>query len=344
MPELEPFEDLVEDLRASAPRPREAYVTRLDRQVEAGFPKPKRERSLWQPTLALAACALIALVAVSVSLRGPGGTDESTSSGGGSEGSMAAPETVARGRSAAPSDRTLPDLRSLDGAQTTSLKRRAVERRTALELEAGSDEFAEVSDGVLRIADDADAIVQRSRVTETDGRGRATFDLRVPASRLDDVLAELSELAHVTSRRASSQDITAPTVSARDRLADARGERAALLRALGRASTANEAAARRARLREARRRVARAERDVRRLLARADRARLDVTVASTGRPSEGGAWTPADALSDAGRVLQVAAGIVLVTGAVLLPFALLGALAAAAARLTRRRRREAALG
>lgn len=338
MPELEPFEDLAEDVRAIAPRPREAFVTRLDRQVEAGFPKPKRERSLWQPALALAACALVALVVVTATLRSPG-TDESTSAGGGDAGSMAVPETAAGGRGAGP------ELRSLDANESaTRLQRRSVERRTALELEAGSDDFADVSDGVLRIADDAGAIVQRSRVTETDGRGRATFDLRVPASRLDDVLAELSELAHVTSRRASSEDITAPTVAARDRLADAQDERAALLRALGRASSTSEATALRARLREARRRIARAERDVRRLVARADRARLDVTVTSTGRPSEGGAWTPADALSDAGRVLEVAAGFAVVAGAVLVPFALLGALAAAAARLTRRRRREAALG
>src|SRR3712207_8873846 len=57
--------------------------------------------------------------------------------------------------------------------------------------------------------------------SEGEGRAVATYDLRVPASRLDDVLRELSELGRVTSRTASANDITRPYVSARDRLADA---------------------------------------------------------------------------------------------------------------------------
>jgi Tfp pilus assembly protein PilX len=65
-----------------------------------------------------------------------------------------------------------------------------------------------------------------------------------------------------------------------------------------------------------------------------------VTVESTG---ESGAWTPGDALDDAGRVLEVTAGIVLVVGAVLAPFVVLALLAAGGGRVVRRRRREAAL-
>jgi hypothetical protein len=217
---------------------------------------------------------------------------------------------------------------------------RRVERRTTLDLAPGDDAFEETTAGVLRIADASDTIVQRSSVSERDGKGYATYDLRVPASRLDDVLAQLSALAKVTSRTASAQDITAPYTSAAARLADARAERRAILRALEREPTD----ALRARLREARTRISRAERDVRRLQRRSDRARLDVTVRSTGIDGDGGAWTPGDALDDAGRVLEVAAGVAVVVGAVLLPFAVLLALAAAAARLTRRRRREAALG
>jgi len=54
-----------------------------------------------------------------------------------------------------------------------------------------------------------------------------------------------------------------------------------------------------------------------------------------------GAWTPADALNDAVRVLEVFAGVAVVGVAVLAPFALLGLGAGFAAR--RRRRREQAL-
>ena len=55
-------------------------------------------------------------------------------------------------------------------------------------------------------------------------------------------------------------------------------------------------------------------------------------------------WTPGDALGDAGRILSVAAGIALLTLAIGLPIALLGALGAYGPRVARRRRREAVLG
>jgi hypothetical protein len=345
MPELDDLETLADDVRASAPRPSEAYVTRLEQRAEAGFPRQraKKERSWFLgPGLALASCVLIALVFGVAALDKAGSGDEdATSSGGGS--AEVAPEAPRTSSAPADENRAAP-LLTEPGPQSLRPGARKVEQRTAVELTPGSDGFAEVTAGVLRIADGSETIVQRSSVSERDGRGFATYDLRVPTSELDGVLAELSELAPVKSRTASSRDITAASVSAADRLTDAREERRALLRALARADSDREAGALRARLADARRRVARAERDVRRLRARADRARVDVTVASTGREGDGGAWTPRDALDDAGRVLEVALGIVVVVSAVLLPFALLLALAAAAARLTRRRRREAALG
>lgn len=349
MPELDDFEALADDVRASAPRPRDAYLSRLEDRVEAGFPRqsPRRRRErgwLWAPGLALAACALLALV---VAVGALSGSEDEPAAGG----SAASPVMEQREGGAAPEQ---PDLRAApeaaQGDRSAAVppgappRLRRVERRSTLELAPDGEAFPEVTAGVLRVADGAEAIVQRSTVTERDGRGYATYDLRVPASRLDDVLAELSDLATVTSRTASTRDITAPFVSARSRLVDARDERRALLRALGRADSERERDVLRARIRLARGRISRAEASVRRLSARSDRARLDVTVASTGRTGDGGAWTPGDALDDAGRVLEVAAGVAVVAGAVLLPLAILAALAAAAARVTRRRRREAALG
>jgi hypothetical protein len=295
--------------------------------------------------LALAACTLVVLVVAATALNNAGGDEEAlvdTGSGGGGAAQSAVPAPADTPES---TDEMRPFSREGEtGANFTNRRSRDVERRTGLELTPGSDTFDEVTAGVLRIADASGTIVQRSSVDEREGRGYATYDLRVPASEVDDVLADLSELAPVKARTATARDITAATVSAEARLDDARQERRALLRALGRADSDREAGALRARLRDARVRISRAERDVRRLRARSDRARVDVTVASTGRNGDGGAWTPRDALGDAGRVLEVAAGVVLVAGAVALPFALLLAAAAAAARLTRRRRREAALG
>ena len=104
-------------------------------------------------------------------------------------------------------------------------------------------------------------------MSERDGKGFARYDLRVPASKLDDTLASLSRLGHVTSRTASTQDITASYVSATDRLEDARAERAALLKALERADTDAKADALRRQIRLARERIVVAERDVRALQA-----------------------------------------------------------------------------
>ena len=350
MPELEDFETLAEDVRSTAPQPRDVYVARLEQRVEQGFPKEKRRRErgwLFTPALALAACTVLALVLVVGVIGVDNGSDDEGASGGSSgampiqdggqeSGSPASPpEDVAGFREAAP---LRPSTRSFRSG-------RQVERRTSLDLAPGDDAFEDVTAGVLRIADASSTVVQRSSVTERNGRGLATYDLRVPTSRLDDVLAQLSELAKVTERTASSQDITAPYVSATDRLEDARAERDALLRALARAETDVQAEALRIRVRNARVRISRAERDVRRLQRRADRARVDVTVASTGRDGgAGGGWTPREALGDAGSVLETSLGVALVAGAVLLPFGVLLALAWAAARLTRRRRREAALG
>jgi hypothetical protein len=147
----------------------------------------------------------------------------------------------------------------------------------------------------------------------------------------------------VTSRTASTQDITRAYVSAEARLEDARDERRALLKALEAADTDAEADSLRRQIRLARGRIAIAARDGAALRRRADRARVSVTVRSTGRRTDGGAWTPGDAVGDAGRILEVSAGIVVVAAAVLIPVAVLALLAALAARTLRRRRREAAL-
>jgi len=357
MPDLETL------LEETKPRPRPEFTERLERRVEAGFPKEPRpgrakRRStgtLFRPAFALACTVLLAVVvAAGVTSRSADEDPGTFDSGGGSAEVAPAPSAPSPSAAPAPSaaeplpttplppeDRARNEGGIRGGSAPPSVRDRAVERRTQLALETPEDEFAEVTAGVLRVTDGAGGIVQRSDVTERQGRGYATYDLRIPTDRLDAALADLSELADVRSRTASTEDITGVTISARDRLQDARDERRALLRRLARADSDREARAIRAQLRLARRSIAAAEADVRRLERRARLSVVTVTVRSTG---EEGAWTPGDALGDAARVLEVMAGALLVVGAVLLPFALLAALGLAAARVTRRRRREAALG
>jgi Domain of unknown function (DUF4349) len=345
-------ERLEDSIRATAPRPDPAFAERLERRVAAGFPKERARRPgplagrLWRPAAALAVSVLLVGV-VSAGVLRDRGSEEAGDAGGGPGARVAEPaagdggDTLKGLSTPVPAPGASPESFTRSGTPVTPGPRRVVERSASLELRTGADDFAGVTAGVLRVADTTGTIVQRSNVAERDGRGVATYDLRVPSSRLDETLAALSRLADVRARTGSADDITGAFVSASDRVDDARAERRALLRALARADSESERDALRRRLRDTRARIAAAERDVRRVRARADRARVDVTVEST---RSAGAWTPGDALDDAGRVLEVAAGVAVVAAAVLLPLLVLAALGAAGARLARRRRREAALG
>src|SRR5438128_2232013 len=61
--------DLMEEIVATAPQPRPAFVAELERRVEAGFPKEQRRIKLppLRPVLAFATISLAAMV-VSIAL------------------------------------------------------------------------------------------------------------------------------------------------------------------------------------------------------------------------------------------------------------------------------------
>jgi hypothetical protein len=223
---------------------------------------------------------------------------------------------------------------------------RKVQRSASLTLTPAIADVQETADGVVRETQAAGGYVQRSQVATQDDGGTASFTLRIPSARLDDALGRLSKLAHVGALTQAATDITATTASAADRLADARDERQALLRALGRATTDRQIASLRARLADNRSQIAARQGALDAVRRRADLATVGVTVQGTDQPSAGGgggAWTPRDALHDAGRVLEVAGGVALIALAVLAPLAILAMLAWLAARALRRRRRETAL-
>lgn len=301
-------------------------------------------------TIALCAVVLFAVIGRS------GGADESASSGsgdGGGGGSVAADERAAPQRSSESGPSTAFDsagnqaLPAPPRANLRLRRGRSVERSASLALATPPDELERVAAGVSRVTDQVGGYVARSAVDARSGSGTATFALRVPASRLTQALADLSDLASVRSRTQASVDITATLRGAAERLEEARAERRGLLRRLERAPDAPT----RARLRTVGRRIAAAKAAVARADRRADLARVDVTLA--GEPGAGsgaggsarddGRWTPGDALRDAARILEVVAGGALVALAVALPLMLLGGPLLLAGRHRTRRRREAAL-
>ncbi|MCW3040952.1 MAG: hypothetical protein JWM31_2857, partial [Solirubrobacterales bacterium] len=237
-------------------------------------------------------------------------------------------------------------------AGTLAPAARKVERTAQLALRTSAGRLQKVADGVVRETQAAGGVVQTSTVDAAGAGGTADFTLSVPTARTDAVLARLSKLAHVSSLRQASTDITASFGSSAERLTDARAERRALLKALDAARTADGIARLKGRLRGNRNEIAALEAERDRLRARADTTSIALTLVARGPAATSpdgvggggrGPWTPRDAARDALRVLEVAAGVLLVALAVLLPLGLVGLPAWFGARSARRRRREHAL-
>ena len=225
-----------------------------------------------------------------------------------------------------------------------------MERSATLDLTVPAHEVQSTANAVVRATDRVGGIVQTSSINVGEGSpGEARFELRVPSDTLDEALAAYSKLGSVAHRTQDAQDITGAVVSAEDLLSDARAERRGLLRALGRADTRREVESIRARLRIVRADIARREAALRSVRARADLATVAVTVRGeddgNGGPSgeEDDGWSVGDAARDAGRLLEVAAGALIVGAAAILPLLALALAGAAAARHAVRRRRERGL-
>jgi hypothetical protein len=211
-------------------------------------------------------------------------------------------------------------------------------------LAAQARAVEDVADGAIRVTDRYGGFVMSSSVSSGESReAGATLDLRIPSSRLQPALADLSKLAHVRSRTQSSSDITAQFGGPRRRLANTLAERRALLGELAKATTPNETASIRARLRLADRRIARARTAVRRLDARVGLAAVGVTVEASSARADSGNWTPGDAAGDALSVLGAVLGALIIALAVAVPLALATLAVLVARRSYLRHARERAL-
>lgn len=356
-------DELTTLLVAERPRPRETFVAELDARMAARFPprpRPVRRRPwaalLQRPLLPAAATALaVGLAALVVAVntgdsphRAPSGgvsTSAAASSGAAREiaPQQAAADEAAPQRTAADKAAALPSPSfRLDSA-------RKVERAASVELGTSPERVDDIAQGVLGVVARFDAIVDQSSVqTSTDG-GEAHFELRVPADQLQPALAAISRLpdAHVLSRTDDTRDVNQVYVSIRRRIANVRAERAGVIRALANAGTEDETLRLRARLDALERTIANAERSQRSLDRRVDYSRVSVGIhggAGGGVvPSGQSSFGIGKAAHDALRVLEVAAGVVVIAAAALLPAALLTLLAWPLVRGVRRRRREQAL-
>jgi len=358
---------LVREVRAQAPSMPLALRERLDREVAEGFLGNRRRvrfpnasfGKVW-PVAAGLAAVLIAVVVATGQLGGsdsgaPTSAKIETFSQDSGAASSASPDTGQPASKAAESaaDSAAGTSTALPAAPAPTTGRevapgttRKVERSVDLSLTVGPGRLQDAADGVVRVTQGVGGYVQDSQVSAQGATGSAAFTLRVPTAKLDDAIAQLSKLGHVASLDQSSQDITASFTTVGERLSDARSERRALLKALGKADTSGEIAALRERIRANRSDLAALKGQLQALRRRADLTTITMSVESRKgvvAPGGSGGWTPGDAARDALRVLEVAAGVVIVAAAALVPLGLVVLLAVLIGRATRRRRREHAL-
>lgn len=348
--ELRELEELVLDVRATAPAMTPAFAARLEHELSEGFPAPREQpaalrrpgrRRLLLPALGSLAAVLVALVVV----LGGGGSDEPTLVGR-EDSAQVEPSQPAPPAPAAPSP-SAARATPVPSAVAPTQSKRKVERTASMAIETRADDFAKATAAVHATVARFGGIVASAQTGESDSSGgEAAYDLRIPTARLDRALAALAKLGHVTERSQGLQDVTGSFDSVQDRLRDVRAERRGLLRALEQATTQAQIDSLKARLRSVGGQISSLKGQLASLRRRADLARVDLTVRGTGDGAgagAGGDWTPGDAAGDAVRVLEVLAGVLLIALAVLLPAGLLAAAIVVGVRFSRRRRREGAL-
>ena len=208
-------------------------------------------------------------------------------------------------------------------------------------LAAPVDEVQDVTNEAIGVVESNGGIIESSQTSGTDEQARATLQLAIPTRSLDTTLDQLSDLGDVKSLSEGTLDITRPFVDAKDRLAGLRAERESLYAQIKAADTQEELDQLRARLNALQKEIARAEADFDNIRRQA--AISSVTLQITSEGADEGDWSLEDALDDAGRVLTVAAGVALITLAVLLPIALIVAVIWFLTSAARNRARDRAL-
>jgi hypothetical protein len=229
---------------------------------------------------------------------------------------------------------------------------RDVERSTRIVLGTKPDEVAGAAAKVYSAVHAVNGIVLDSSVQSgRTGPTGATFSLLIPSGKLNDALASFSQIAEVRSRHDETNDITAPTVGVTEELRDSNASIEGLLKELGNVETEAERESVEARLREERRRHASIRSSLDHLHKRASLSEVSLRIvtdhgAGVVPPSkgDGGGWSVGDAAHDAGHILTVAAGVLLIALAILAPIALIVLIFWTLNRFRVRRLRERALG
>jgi hypothetical protein len=283
------------------------------------------------------------------------GSGSSSSSAGPAQ-ELSAPSRSASGAasgSATSSQAAAPTATSPSGQtpQPQSNGRKTIQS-AQLNLSTAPSRVDEVAQEAFNVIGQENGIVNRSSVTQTGSAdGNAFMQLSVPSSALAQTMTKLSQLtyARVASRTDNSQDVNNQYIQAKRRLADAQALRTSLLKQLANAVTTEQVDSLKAQIRDAERSISSDESSLAALNHRIAYSNISLTIFAGAQPpvtpthhgSSG--FTLGKATHDAGRVLVVVAGVLLIGLAVLLPVAAIAALAWWVGGMVTHRRRERAL-
>jgi hypothetical protein len=319
----------------------------------AGLRRWPRRRWLWTPAAGLAAALVVAVVIVIGGAGGPATPKRpvAVNAGTASRRTHSSPQRLLRPAAGTLQSRASSAVRPFGRATTSATAAmapanangqaltlapvpngRKIIQSAQLSLTAAPSRVDQVAQEVFNAVGQAHGIVKSSRVTATGGPGGyAQFELSIPSSALPQTMASLSTLPHarVASRTDNTQDVNDSYRADQRRLADARALRASLLRQLASAVTQGEIDSLTARIHNAESSISSDENALRSLQHQIAYSQVTLTINAGAVPvttKGSGGFTLGKAAHDAGRVLTVAAGVVLIALAALLPVGLLLAL------------------
>ena len=325
-----------EILKADSPQPTPAFTAQMDQRVREGFPRPKRQRpsayarlrQLWIPSLAAATALIVVAVVAIASLSG---TDQGGTSSSASVAAKPAGEDAANG--------PFHDLSfAAPGSSASGTVARRVERSVELTIATPHDKLQQAADGIGTVAESHGGFVLSSHIDTGDQGGGGSFTLRVPQRQLQSTIADISKLGHLKARSESGQDMTAPYNDVQDKLGNALLERSALKRKLHHAK-GTKADVIRNRIEALNAAISTLNGRMHELKQRTSYSTVNITL----EQQKGSAGGTGAAWDDAQRTLEGMLNFTVRLLAVLLPLALIAAIAALGARTFRRRRREAPL-
>jgi len=224
---------------------------------------------------------------------------------------------------------------------------RDVAREAEITLGTDPDGVQDVANEVVEVTDDHNGIVMNSNVTDGEaGKAGANFRLLIPSAQIESAVADLSGIADLRARSQELTDITAPTNRAEEEIADSKAKIQSLLGELEETYDDGERAAIEQKIRWERQEKRWAEARLNKLERRADYTPVALKVETGGASSseEDSGWGFADALDDAGELLGVAAGVVVLALAVAIPIGIVVLVALALNRAWVRRSRRRVLG